>query len=86
MAHRHVVSVALSVCMNGPSCLTLEYGVSSAAMARIWGEKLVTWLDHMGYRLWDPRGNTINIYAGVREACIGRSPYIDSKSICRYYT
>lgn len=47
------------------SCLTLEYGVSSAAMARIWGEKLVTWLDHMGYRLWDPRGNTINIYAGV---------------------
>jgi APA family basic amino acid/polyamine antiporter len=51
--------------------LTLEYGVSSAAVARTWGDKLVDWVHHLGYDLWQPQGEgwggvaKVNIYAGI---------------------
>jgi amino acid transporter len=54
--------------------LTLEYGVSSSAVARNWGEKFVNWVHRLGYDIWNPTGitGTLNIWAGLIEvACVG---------------
>lgn len=60
------------------SCLTLEYGVSSAAVARNWGDKLGAWVNHLHTNdtgtssIWQPGiGDRVgmwkdfNIYAGA---------------------
>lgn len=49
-------------------CLTLEYGVSSAAVARNWGDKFSVYLESCGWT-WLPFGESsnINIWAGVLE-------------------
>ena len=49
-------------------CLTLEYGVSSSAVARNWGDKFHVYLKQKG-SAWEPFGedSTINIWAGLME-------------------
>lgn len=57
-------------------CLTLEYGVSSAAVARNWGDKLGAWIAHLKGEdaaalppsLWRPAADGVNLYAGMIEA------------------
>ena len=62
------------------SCLTLEYGISSAAVARNWGDKLGAWVNHMHPydaskgSVWHPGSGEatgffrdFNIYAGAIE-------------------
>lgn len=57
-------------------CLTLEYGVSSAAVARAFGDKLGAWIAHLRGEdpaalppsLWRPAADGVNIYAGMIEA------------------
>lgn len=62
------------------SCLTLEYGISSAAVARNWGDKLGAWVNHISPHdaskgsIWHPGSGEatgflrdFNIYAGAIE-------------------
>jgi len=62
------------------SCLTLEYGLSSSAVARNWGDKLGAWVNHMHPHdaskgsVWHPGSGEatgffrdFNIYAGAIE-------------------
>lgn len=57
-------------------CLTLEYGVSSAAVARAFGDKLGAWIAHLRGEdpaalppsLWRPAADGVNVYAGMIEA------------------
>lgn len=51
-------------------CLTLEYGLSGAAVARSWGEKVVSWADSVGMEIWAPLdpGVGINIFAAALQA------------------
>eukprot|EP01041_Mallomonas_annulata_P007041 gene7041-14322_t len=48
-------------------CLTLEYGMSGAAVARSWGDKMVSWLHSLGVEVWTPfnPGYNVNIFAGL---------------------
>lgn len=54
-------------------CLTLEYGISGAAVARSWGEKVLSWTDTVGISVWgvlEP-GLGINLFAGFMQlACM----------------
>ncbi len=49
------------------ACLTLEYGVSGAAVARSWGDKVITWLEEQWH--WEDAGkylylgNDVNVMA-----------------------
>lgn len=46
--------------------LSLEYGVSGAAVARSWGDKLAIWMEGLGFSLstsWDEYG--VNLFAGL---------------------
>lgn len=58
----------------GSRCLTLENGVSAAAVARSWGDKVETYLIGNGFSAWDHRlrvGSTINLWAGLLTlACV----------------
>ena len=52
-------------------CLTLEYGISAAAVARNWGDKLVIWFMRIeGVQLWPIFQATgyINVFAGLLQA------------------
>jgi APA family basic amino acid/polyamine antiporter len=51
-------------------CLTLEYGLSGAAVARSWGDKVVGWADSIGAPVWGPLhpGYNVNIFAGLMQA------------------
>lgn len=54
-------------------CLTMEYGISGAAVARSWGDKLISWLQAFdSFDLWwifNP-GYQINVFAGLLQfAC-----------------
>jgi amino acid transporter len=51
-------------------CLTLEYGLSGAAVARSWGEKVVDWAGSVGLEIWAPLdpGVGINIFAALLQA------------------
>lgn len=61
------------------ACLTLEYGVSGAAVARTWGDKVLHWLQLEG-SIWQPMGvvnvpaflislgSTILLLSGVEES------------------
>lgn len=48
-------------------CLTLEYGISGAAVARSWGDKLILWISccHEGFADLLDIGFGINIMAGL---------------------
>ena len=66
------------------ACLTLEYGVSGAAVARSWGDKIVEWLtyqwgweragDYLGGEFWNPMAglvsalSTLLLVYGVQES------------------
>jgi APA family basic amino acid/polyamine antiporter len=48
-------------------CLSLEYGISGAAVARSWGDKLIAWIESLGYEvplIFNP-GYNINIIAAL---------------------
>jgi len=50
-------------------CLTLEYGISGAAVARSWGDKLILWISccHPGVTSLLDIGYGINIMAGLMQ-------------------
>jgi len=55
-------------------CLCLEYGVSGAAVARSWGEKVDKWTDIIGVPVWKPLdpGLGVNVFAAALQAvCVG---------------
>lgn len=48
-------------------CLSLEYGISGAAVARSWGDKLISWIESLGgevHFIFNP-GYNINIIAAL---------------------
>ena len=53
-------------------CLTLEYGVSGAAVARSWGDKLTSAIESSGYDMSTPLDDyNINLFAGfIQLACV----------------
>ena len=56
-------------------CLTLEYGISGAAVARSWGEKFGAYLQGINFPVpvvLDPQKTVLNIWAALMQAiCTG---------------
>jgi len=77
------------------SCLTLEYGVSGAAVARSWGDKVYEWMaksgmgegtevDHLGQReaMFNPLAGCISLASVVVLACGVQ----ESKRVTNFFT